>query len=153
MSSKRLKLYRKLFFLVSLPSSTSGSVFDFSASLLLITFLAVWSISLFHRCEENDIDDFWPSLLIKILKNKKKLCFTAGKDCRQRNIAGNHTNVIEGVKYAYIIKIKLYLYTLIENICIKDTKCGCYHPELIIFYLFFLRRKLEYPVKPIVLII
>jgi hypothetical protein len=34
MSSKRLKLYRKLFFLVSLPSSTSGSVFDFSASLL-----------------------------------------------------------------------------------------------------------------------
>jgi hypothetical protein len=31
------------------------------------------------------------------LKNKKKLCFTAGKDCRQRNIAGNHTNVIEGL--------------------------------------------------------
>ena len=88
-----------------LPASNSISIYNIFLLIqllcsILITFLAVWSISLFHRCEENDIDDFWPNLLIKILKNKKKLCFTAGKDCRQRNIiniAGNGTKVIEGL--------------------------------------------------------
>ena len=67
---------------------------------VLITCLAVWSISIFHRCEENDIDDFWLNLLVKILKNKREMYFTAGKDCRRRtitNIAENGTNAIEGL--------------------------------------------------------
>jgi hypothetical protein len=55
--------------------------------------------------------------------------------CLYNTNSNNRVGLVHrGVKYAYIIKIKLYLYTLIENICIKDTKCGCYHPELIMYH-------------------
>ena len=88
-----------------LPASNSISIYNIFLLIqllcsILITFLAVWSISLFHRCEENDIDDLWPNLLVNILKNKRKLCFTVDKDCRRRNITNiteNGTNVIEGL--------------------------------------------------------
>jgi len=108
---------------------------------VLITFLAVWSISLFHRCAENDIDDFWSNLLVKILKNKRKLCFTVDKDCRRRNITNiteNSTNVIEGltkrrnkdaeqsdtepeVDDSKLSKIDHFRYSLksLDNICFK----------------------------------
>jgi hypothetical protein len=88
-----------------LPASNNISFYNIFLLIqllcsVLITFLAVWSISLFHRCEENDIDDLWPNLLVNILKNKRKLCFTVDKDCRRRNITNiteNGTNVIEGL--------------------------------------------------------
>ena len=88
-----------------LPASNNISIYNIFLLIqllcsVLITSLAVWSISLFHRCEENDIDDFWPNVLVMILKNKRRRCFAAGKDCRRRtstNIAEKGINVIEGL--------------------------------------------------------